>query len=64
LVCGCDDGSVALHDTPIGSDARRAATAAKQREKAAAAGAKEEKKAAAKRAMEILVSDSSFGVGD
>lgn len=64
MACGCDDGSLGVHDTPIGGDARRAATAAKQKEKAAAVVGKDETKAAAKRGIEILISDSSFGVGD
>ena len=65
LVGGCDDGSVGVHDTPIGGDARRAATALKQKEKAAQAKKEEdENKAAEKKGLEMLVSDSSFGVGD
>ena len=66
LVGGCDDGSVGVHDTPIGGDARRAATALKQKERAAQAKKKEEEesKAAAKKDLEMFVSDSSFGVGD
>jgi hypothetical protein len=56
---------VGVHDTPIGGDARRAATALKQKEKAAQAKKEEdENKAAEKKGLEMLVSDSSFGVGD
>ena len=66
MVAGCDDGSLAVLDTPIGHAKRRAATEAKKQELAAEAAkaALKEQQKGGKRVLEILESDSTFALGD